>query len=373
VNPAARPVALIIGTRPEAIKLAPLVLELRRRSLPTAVVATAQHRELMDDVLQGFGIVPDIDLDLMRPGQSPAEVLSQALPALCDALREISPAWVVVQGDTVTTLAGALAAYFEKLPVAHVEAGLRTGNPYLPFPEEQMRRLTDQLSQLHFAPTPRAKENLLAEGIAEDSIFVAGNTELDAQRLALMREPGESEELSRFLAHPGTRLILTLHRRENWSKLPEILSALFRLLDGLEDALLLYPVHPNPQVRRAAEAALAGHPQVILSPPLSFFSFTHALAAATLIITDSGGIQEAATGLTKPVVVVRDVTERPEAVEAGYAVLGTTSPDRLTTAIHGMLERVKRGAFSPRGRPYGDGYAALRIVDVLEKRLSESS
>ncbi len=367
---AGHPIALIIGTRPEAIKLAPVVLELARRGLPSAVVATAQHRELMDDVLQSFGISPDVDLDLMRPGQSPAEVLSQALPRLAQALGELSPAWVVVQGDTVTTLAGALAAYFAKLPVAHVEAGLRTGNPYLPFPEEQMRRLTDQLAQLHFAPTPKARENLLAEGIAQDSILVVGNTELDAQRLALAREPEQTEELARFLAHPGTRLILTLHRRESWDKLPQILSAIAGLMEELEEGLLLYPVHPNPQVRQAAEAVLASHPRVILSPPLNFFSFTHAMAATTLIITDSGGIQEAATGLTKPVVVVRDVTERPEAVEAGYAVLGTTSPDRLTATITGMLERLREGKFAPQGRPYGDGHAAKRIVDALEQRLS---
>jgi len=371
-----RTVLFIFGTRPEAIKLAPLVLLLKRfkdRYL-VKVCVTAQHRGMLDQVLGAFDIAPDYDLDLMTPGQTLFQSASRTIGALERIFAEAAPHLAVVQGDTTTTFCGALAAFYARVPVAHVEAGLRTGDPGQPFPEELNRVLASRLATLHFAPTAKAAENLAREGVA-GRISVTGNTGIDA--VLYVRDRIESGELavdgSRF-EFPGKKLVVvTAHRRESFGDgFDRICQALVRIADR-DDVRLVYPVHPNPTVQDAADRHLREHPHILLAEPLDYVPFVDLMRRAQIILTDSGGIQEEGPSLGKPILVLREKTERPEAVEAGTVRLVGTDVDlivRETAALlddPGALERMSRIH-----NPYGDGHASEKIEAGLQEFFASS-
>ncbi len=349
------------------MKLAPVVRELARRpGVRSRVCVTAQHREQLDQVLAVFGIVPDRDLDLMRPGQTLPDLTARILTAVSGALAEERPDVVLVQGDTTTVLAAALAAFYARIPVGHVEAGLRTDDRYSPFPEEINRRLATTLATWHFAPTPRAAAALRREGVSERSIHVTGNTAIDA----LLAIVGSTIAPPFPFLHDGRRLILvTAHRRENFgAPMAACFVALRTLVERNPDTELVYPVHLNPQVQEPARRILGGHPRIHLLPPADYATFAHLMARATLIITDSGGIQEEAPTLGKPTLVLRHETERPEAIEAGTALLVGTDPARILGEAERLLhDPVAYAAMARIANPFGDGHAAVRIVDVLEQ------
>lgn len=359
-------VLTIFGTRPEAVKLAPVVRELARRpGLRARVCVTAQHREQLDQVLAAFRIAPDRDLDLMRPGQALPDLTARILTSVSAALAEERPDVVLVQGDTTTVMAAALAAFYDRIPVGHVEAGLRTDDRYSPFPEEINRRLAGALATWHFAPTPRAAAALRREGVPEGAIHVTGNTAIDAL-LAILAETAPPP----FPFLGERRLILvTAHRRENFGPpMAACFAALRAIVERNPDVELAYPVHLNPQVQEPARRILGGHDRIHLLPPADYAAFAHLMARATLIITDSGGIQEEAPTLGKPTLVMRRETERPEAIEAGTARLVGTDPARIV----GEAERLLRdpdayAAMARVANPFGDGHAAARIVDVIER------
>jgi UDP-N-acetylglucosamine 2-epimerase (non-hydrolysing) len=362
-----RKLLVVIGTRPEAIKLAPVVLEARRRpdAVQAVVVVTSQHREMLSQMLAQFSIVPDVDLDVMQPDQELARVTVAALEGLDEALRAHAPDCVVVQGDTTTTFVGALAASYHRIPVAHVEAGLRTGDRTQPWPEEINRCLTSQLTHYHFAPTERARENLLREGFPDAAIWVTGNTAIDALLHTVERSG------ARRRPRPGGRrsVLLTAHRRESHgAPLEEICAAVLRLVDRHPEVDVIYPVHKSPRVREVAFARLADHPRIELIEPLDYVPFVQAMLDADLILTDSGGVQEEASALGTPVLVLRGTTERPEALDAGAARLVGTDADRIVTEASRLLEdEAAREAMAGAVSPFGDGRAAERIVDVLAK------
>ncbi|MBM4285828.1 MAG: UDP-N-acetylglucosamine 2-epimerase (non-hydrolyzing) [Deltaproteobacteria bacterium] len=390
-------VLLIFGTRPEAIKLAPVVLRLQEAGgFRVRVAVTAQHRQMLDQVLGLFGIAPDDDLDLMRPGQDLFEVTVRVLAGLKEVLRRERPHLVVVQGDTTTSFAGALAAYYEKIPVAHVEAGLRTGDRYAPFPEELNRRLTGVLADYHFAPTDWARDNLLAEGAAPERIWVTGNTVIDALQMVAGRVAQEEARWRREfreshgLTLDGHRLILvTGHRRENFGEgFAEICLALKDLAESRPDIHLVYPVHLNPHVQGPVYglfSAAAGAPRptpgschwqapgggrLSLLPPLDYAPFVYLLGQCHLVLTDSGGIQEEAPALGKPVLVMREVTERPEGVWAGTVKLVGAHRERIVAGVSELLTDAARYETMARAHnPYGDGRAAVRIVGILQALL----
>jgi UDP-N-acetylglucosamine 2-epimerase (non-hydrolysing) len=357
-------VLTVVGTRPEAIKMAPVVSELARRAgMESRLLVTAQHREMLDQVLNVFQIEPDYDLGVMRPDQSPTDVLTAVLAGLQPVLAKFAPDWVLVQGDTTTVLAAALGATYVGSRVGHVEAGLRTYDRQNPFPEELNRVLTDHASDLHFAPTESARRALLREGIASGRIHVTGNPVVDSLQFIARQASGRHR-----LAPPsGKRLILvTAHRRENHGEpLQNILAAL-RQLAARPDVHLVYPVHRNPNVWAPVHAALAGVPNVTLVEPLDYLDFVHLMARAYLILTDSGGIQEEAPSLGVPVLVMRMLTERPEAVEAGVARLVGTDCDLIVIEATRLLDDpAAHAAMTSAVNPFGDGRAARRIVDVL--------
>lgn len=357
----------IFGTRPEAVKMAPVVGRLRESAdfLPVVAV-TAQHREMLDQVLRLFAIAPDRDLDIMLPEQSLFDIATRALDRLDPVLAEWRPAMVLVQGDASSTMLGALAAYYHRVPVGHVEAGLRTWDKYRPFPEEMNRRLTSSLADLHFAPTPQAKANLLREGVPADRIFVTGNTVIDAL-LDVVRRP-EVGLPPNLPALEGRRMVLvTTHRRENWGEpLRQIYLALLDLLTRFPDITVVFSVHRNPAVRRVAEEVLAGHPRAHLIEPPDYGPFVRLMAKAHLILTDSGGVQEEAPALGTPVLVLRDVTERPEGVQAGTVEVVGTARERIVERAGRLLaDPAARAAMAHARNPYGDGRAAGRIVDAL--------
>lgn len=363
-------VLLVMGTRPEAIKLAPVVTALRGR-VKVHVLATAQHRFLLDQVLRAFSIRPDSDLNLMRPDQSLDGLTARAVAGVGQVLDRVKPGAVVVQGDTTTALAAALAAFYRKVPVAHVEAGLRTSDRYAPFPEEMNRRLVSSLAELHFAPTQRARDSLLAESVPAGRIFVTGNTVVDALRQMAgsgrLREPMVLRRV-----RPDARIILvTAHRRESQGAgLAQICAGIRRIVVAHPDAIVVYPVHPNPNVSRTARRLLGRVERVVLCEPLEYPEFIALMVRAFLVLTDSGGIQEEAPALGKPVLVLRDKTERPEAVAAGAARLVGTDPDRIVREVNRLFR-------SPAGyarmamirNPFGDGRAGERIARILCRRL----
>jgi len=366
-------VLFCFGTRPEAIKLAPVIKELERfpRSFAVRVLVTAQHRRMLDQVLAVFDIRPDFDLDLMRPNQSLAGLTANTLAGIGHVLRVEGGDIVVVQGDTTSALASALAAYYLRVPVAHVEAGLRTHDKYVPFPEEMNRRLIAALADLHFAPTRRARENLVREGVPPGRIRVTGNTVVDALLMAVKsRRQWRVPVLGRINA--GQRVILvTGHRRESFgSGFRRICRALAALVRRNPDVEVVYPVHLNPNVRMPVRQVLSGLERIHLIEPLGYLPFVRLMQRAHLILTDSGGIQEEAPTLGKPVLVMRDQTERPEGVRAGTARLVGTSVERIVRETERLLRSPRAYArMAQAANPYGDGRAAARIRRVLARVL----
>jgi len=367
----------IFGTRPEAVKMAPVVLELARTpGIDAKICVTAQHREMLDQVMDLFGLQPDIDLNLMVPNQSLAEITAAIFTGLDPVLAEQQPDWVLVQGDTTTVMATALLAYYHRIKVGHVEAGLRTGDKWQPFPEEINRRIAGVIADLHFAPTEWSRQNLLNEGVPDENICVTGNPVIDALQIVADR-PSTQEVLDLFAriglpenpGAPGPRLLLvTAHRRENFgAPMEAICLALRRLAEIYGDSLqIVYPVHLNPNVQEPVYRNLDGLSNVTLLPPLDYLPLVHLMKRAALVLTDSGGLQEEAPGLGVPVLVMRAVTERPEGVQAGTVRLVGTNTQRIIAETRHLLDDPAVHAAMARAvNPYGDGRAAQRIVQSL--------
>jgi UDP-N-acetylglucosamine 2-epimerase (non-hydrolysing) len=364
-------VLCILGTRPEAIKLAPVIRELRRQEerIDTRVCVTGQHREMVDDVLQLFQLVPDHDLNLMQANQSLAYLTGQVLTEADRILGQERPDWLLVQGDTTTVAAASLSAYYQRVKVGHVEAGLRTRDIHNPFPEEVNRHIADLVATLRFAPTARARENLLDEGLPACSIMVTGNTVIDALRTIVAQPFDAKGTLLAELAGPGKRVVLlTVHRRESFGQpLRSIFAAVAALADRyLDQVEFVYPVHPNPNVRGLAHEMLAGRPNVHLTGPLNYELFIRLMQRAYLILTDSGGLQEEAPAFGVPTLILRDTTERPEAVDAGTARLVGRKTEEIVRAATDLLESAEAHArMACAANPFGDGQASGRIVSAL--------
>lgn len=358
----------VFGTRPEAIKMSPLALELARREhIDPQVCVTAQHREMLDGVLSVFGVAPDYDLDIMRPGQTLADITSRVLSGLGGVFESARPDLVLVHGDTTTTFAAALAAFYAKIPCGHVEAGLRTFDRWSPYPEEMNRRLAGQLCTLHFAPTARNAENLRREGV-EGGVFVTGNTVIDALAYTARGEGFSSPQL-RALDFSGRRVIaLTCHRRENYGRpMENIFAAVREIAERHPEVLIVYPVHLSPAVRECAGRLLGGVANIALIEPLDAVDMHRLMARSYLVMTDSGGIQEEAPALGKPVLVLRRETERPEAVEAGtVALAGTETADIVRLAETLLADGAAYARMAHAVNPYGDGHACRRIADAIE-------
>ena len=372
-------VLVVIGTRPEAIKLAPVVLELERHRehFETKICVTGQHREMLDQMLRVFGLRPDYDLSVMKAGQNLAGVTADCLTGLDRILRDERPDVVLVQGDTTTTLAASLAAYYHHISVGHIEAGLRTGKKNDPFPEEINRRLTTHLADFHFAPTEVSSRNLLREGVSPENIRVTGNTVIDALLLIKRRLVEEPDLAADPLgATEGLRIILvTAHRRESFG-LPfrRICEAVRAIAESRPDVLVVYPVHLNPNVQAPVHEILDGVPNVRLIAPLDYVSFVACMQRAYILLTDSGGIQEEGPSLRKPVLVMREVSERPEAIAAGTTCLTGTDPEAIVRAVSSLLDDPARyKQMTSRPNPYGDGRAAEQIVQFLIDRLTTQS
>ena len=369
-------ICIVIGTRPEAIKMAPVVSALKKHALSCSgldirICVTAQHRQMLDQVLALFHIVPDYDLDIMHSGQNLTEVTTRVLAGLRYVLEEYRPDIVMVHGDTTTTFAASLAAYYAQIAVAHVEAGLRTGNIYSPWPEEINRRLTGVIASLHFAPTENARLNLIREGIDTNIIHTTGNTVIDSLLHVVARLEGESELRhiydSKFTyLDPAKRLILvTGHRRENFGKGFENICYALKTLSARHDVEIIYPVHLNPNVRKPVQHILANEPSIHLIDPLDYLSFVYLMSRAYLVLTDSGGIQEEAPSLGKPVLVMRDTTERPEGVDAGTTKLVGTDEWLIVSEVNALLDNpIKYQRMAAATNPYGDGQAAKRIAAI---------
>lgn len=356
----------IFGTRPEAIKMAPLVKEIERNSehFESIVTVTAQHREMLDQVLKQFSIQPHHDLNIMKSKQTLAELTSRTITGLQEIIAIAKPDIVLVHGDTTTTFAASLAAYYEKVKIGHVEAGLRTWNKYSPFPEEMNRQLTSKLADLHFAPTTNAKENLLIEGIKEEKIFVTGNTVIDALNTTVDKNYSDIN----LDSINGRKLILvTAHRRENFGEpLVNVFLAIKEIVENNKDVEVIYPVHLNPSVRESAYNILGNLERIQLIEPLDVLDFHNYAAKAELILTDSGGIQEEAPSLGKPVLVLRETTERPEGVEANTLKLVGTDKRKIIDNVELLLSNKKEyEAMSKASNPYGDGKASKRIMNSI--------
>lgn len=365
-------IAVIFGTRPETIKMAPIVKELERRKLDHVVIVTAQHRSMLDQKLEVFGIRPKYDLNIMQENQDLFHVTTAVLNELKPVLIKEQPDIILVQGDTTTTFAASLAAFYLKIPIGHVEAGLRTGNKMNPFPEEINRLLTTRLADLHFAPTSWSQQNLLVEGVNADSVFITGNTVIDA--LLMIVDPSY-----RFTTAPLNTidfvhrkvLLLTSHRRENFgAPMREVFSACRELVENNQDVELIYPVHPNPNVRESAQLILAGVHRVHLIEPLDYRPFVQLMSKSYLILSDSGGVQEEAPTLGKPVLVLRSTTERPEAIEAGTAKLVGTSKSTIIAETQRLLsDTAAYREMATKTNPYGDGKSASRIIDIILRKV----
>lgn len=362
-------IMFVMGTRPEAIKLAPVVLLARQQpQLEVKVLATAQHRKLLDDVLRVFEIEPDFDLNVMSDNQALSEVTAKVLTGVEKILKKEKPGLVIIQGDTNTVLSTALACYYQRIQLVHVEAGLRTYDKFQPFPEEINRRLVSHLADFNFCPTPRARENLLKEGVKENKIMVTGNTVIDALLLAL-KKPMLSKREFAGIDFSKKIILLTAHRRENFGQpLENICLAVKDIVERFGDVEVVYPVHPNPSVQKTVKRILGSQPGIYLLPPLDYLSFCHLMQKSYLILTDSGGIQEEAPSLNKPVLVLREVTERPEAVEVGAAKIVGTGRRRIANKVSSLLrDKELYGQMARISNPFGDGRAARKIVDwVLE-------
>jgi UDP-N-acetylglucosamine 2-epimerase (non-hydrolysing) len=373
-----RKIAVIFGTRPEAIKLVPVINELKRRSseVDTRVIVTGQHREILRQMLSQFEVAPDLDLDLMTPNQTLAGMTSKAIAALDGYFLEEKPDLVMVQGDTTTSFCAALAAFYHKIPVAHVEAGLRTDNKYSPFPEEMNRQMTTRIATLHFAPTPANSENLKKENIT-DHIYVTGNTAIDALFLTLDLIKNNKVKLEGVDALNFENIVLiTGHRRENFGAgFESICRAISRLAKTFDNYQFIYPVHPNPNVRETVGAMLGNNElkNIHLISPLDYFPFVKLMSMSKIIISDSGGVQEEAPSLGKPVLVIRDTTERPEAIEAGTSMLVGTDENRIYNEAYRLLtDSEAYSKMSNATNPYGDGESSERIVSACIKYLQNS-
>jgi len=359
----------VIGTRPEAVKMAPVVQTLRQTpGVESIVCVTAQHREMLDQVLNLFDIVPEIDLDLMKPNQSLAEITAAIFTHLDPVIQKVKPDWILSQGDTTTVMATALLAYYHRVKFGHVEAGLRTGDKFQPFPEEINRRVAGVAADLHFAPTEWSKQNLLKENVPAERIIVTGNPVIDALRqVAEKPAPAEVESLMQALGNRRL-LLVTAHRRENFGQpLENICVALKTLAESYHDQIhILYPVHLNPNVRDTVYPRLSGVPNITLLPPLDYLPMVHLMKRAALVLTDSGGIQEEAPGFGVPVLVLRAATERPEGIAAGTVKLIGTKTDAITREARILLDNpAEHARMAQAANPYGDGQAAGRIVKSI--------
>lgn len=366
-------ILIVFGTRPEAIKMAPVVSVLKASSqCEVKVCVTAQHRQMLDQVLALFNIVPDFDLDLMKPGQDLTDITSNVLIGLRDVFRQWTPDLVFAHGDTTTAMAASLAAFYAKIPVAHVEAGLRTNDISSPWPEEMNRRMVGRMASLHFAPTEIARANLLAEGCPGKTIFVTGNTVIDALLDVVERINTDAalnqqlHERFSFLREDKRLILVTGHRRENFGQGFENICRALRAIAERDDVEILYPVHLNPNVQEPVHRILGGCESIHLIEPQDYLPFVYLMSRAYIILTDSGGIQEEAPSLGKPVLVMRDTTERPEAVSAGTVKLVGTDAERIVATIHQLLtQREVYDAMAFAHNPYGDGKASQRIAEVL--------
>jgi UDP-N-acetylglucosamine 2-epimerase (non-hydrolysing) len=366
-------ILLVFGTRPEAIKMAPLALELKKRpELDVEVCVTAQHREMLDQVLNLFELTPEYDLDLMQPGQDLFDITTRALQGLKDVFSEAKPDLVLVHGDTTTTFSASLAAFYQKIPVGHIEAGLRTGDIYSPWPEEINRKLTGSLTELHFAPTEKSQQNLLAENISSDNIFVTGNTVIDAllQVVDIVKTDTElNQKLKKqfdFVDSTKKLILVTGHRRESFGGGFERICQALKFLAKRGDVQVVYPVHLNPNVKEPVDRILADVENVHLIEPLDYLPFVYLMSRTYFILTDSGGVQEEAPSLGKPVLVMRDTTERPEAIQAGTVKLVGTDLDYIVEQAIILLDNQQEyKKMSIAHNPYGDGKACARIADII--------
>ncbi|MDO4710997.1 MAG: UDP-N-acetylglucosamine 2-epimerase (non-hydrolyzing) [Peptostreptococcaceae bacterium] len=367
----------VFGTRPEAIKMAPLVLEFENHSeIESKVLITAQHREMLDQVLNIFEIEPDYDLDLMKHGQTVTDITTRVLQGVGEVLDEYRPDLLLVHGDTTTTFAAALAAFYHQVPVGHVEAGLRTWNIYSPYPEEMNRQLTGRLSTYHFSPTEQNRKNLLIENVADDHIIVTGNTVIDALYHVIKKEYDfEDEALKNIDFHKERVILLTCHRRENWGRpMQEIFGAVRQIAQEYPSYRVVFPMHKNPKIREIAYDIFDGQHNVTLIEPLEYEPFAKLMGSSYLILTDSGGIQEEAPGLGKPVIVLREETERPEAVDAGTVMIGGTDKECLYQKIKMLLD--DEGSYrkmAQANNPYGDGRASRRIVEYIKEEFAKKT
>lgn len=378
-------ILLVFGTRPEAIKMAPLVKKLQEmpKAFQTIVCVTGQHREMLDQVLRLFEITPDYDLNIMKPNQDLYDITSRILLGMRDVLKEVQPDIVLVHGDTTTSMAAALAAFYQQIPVGHVEAGLRTGNIYSPWPEEMNRLITGRITTHHFSPTPLARENLLREHVAEEQIIVTGNTVIDALQMVvskLSEDAALASEVANRISEMGydvkrldgakRMVLITGHRRENFGEgFLNICHAIKHLAEQYPEVDFVYPMHLNPNVRKPVLEILGeGAENVFLIEPLDYLPFVYMMQHSTLILTDSGGVQEEAPGLGKPVLVMRDTTERPEALEAGTVLLVGTNREKIEQSVSQLLDNANMyRRMSEAVNPYGDGLACERIVNKLRE------
>ena len=362
----------VFGTRPEAIKMAPLVKELEsREEIKSIVCVTAQHREMLDQVLETFEITPDYDLNIMKQGQTLAEVTTRALVGLEDVIKEAKPDIVLVHGDTTTTFAGGLAAFYNQVAIGHVEAGLRTYDKYSPFPEEMNRQMVDCMTDMFYAPTNLSKDNLLKQNITEEKIYVTGNTAIDAMKTTVSKEYNNPE--LDWIKDDERLILLTAHRRENLGNpMRQIFKAIRRICDEFPDVKVIYPIHKNPKVREVANEVFDGCDKVRLIEPLEVFDFHNFQNRSYIIMTDSGGIQEEAPSLGKPVLVLRDTTERPEGIDAGTLKLVGTDEETIYKEAKKLLTDKKAyEKMSQASNPYGDGHASERIADAIIEKFSD--
>ena len=356
----------IFGTRPEAIKMAPLVKELEKREETQSIVCvTAQHREMLDQVLETFDITPDYDLDIMKQGQSLADITSRVLYGLENVIKEVEPNIILVHGDTTTTFAGALAAFYNHVDIGHVEAGLRTNNKYSPYPEEMNRQMVDCMTDMYFAPTELSKQNLISENIEDSKIYVTGNTAIDAMARTVKKNYSHKE--LDWINDNEKLILLTAHRRENIGEpMRNIFKAIRKIVDEFSDVKVLYPIHLNPVVRELAHEIFDGCDRVRLIEPLDVLDFHNFINKCYMIMSDSGGVQEEAPSLGKPVLVLRDTTERPEGIEAGtLKLVGTDENIIYKEAKNLLINKEEYEKMSKASNPYGDGHASERIVDSI--------
>ncbi len=368
-------VMTVFGTRPEGIKMAPIVKELEKRdNIESIVCITAQHREMLDQVLNLFDIRADYDLNIFSPGQSLTEITTRALIGLEEVIKKEKPDVLLVQGDTTTVFSGALAAFYQKTKIGHIEAGLRSGNLYSPYPEEANRKLTGIITDFHFAPTERNRQNLLREDYADEKIFITGNTVIDALKYAIKEDyVFEEDMLNKIDYHEKRVILLTSHRRENIGEpMENIFRAIRDIVEKYQDVEVVFPIHLNPKVREIAQKFLGGNDRIHIIEPLDYEPFTNLMSKVHLVVTDSGGLQEEAPTLAKPVLVVREETERPEGIDSGTAKLVGTSYDTLYKELDILLSDIDEyREMAHAANPYGDGYASKRIVDIIEAALTK--